>query len=82
MKIVMINKINMNAYDTLCWNYKKRKKYILGVVYRPPKLSKENDIILYDEIKSIIYKNAVIWIDFNNLSVNWLTLTGDRVGIR
>ena len=38
-------------------------------------------MILYNEIKSIIKdKNAVICRDFNNPSVNWSTLTGDREG--
>ena len=58
---------------------RKKKKYILGVVYRPPKLSEENDIFLYDEIRSVIKdKNVVICGDFNNPSVNWSTLTADR----
>ncbi len=40
---------------------KKNKKYVLGVIYRSPKQSEENDIKLYNEIKSIIKdKNAVI----------------------
>ncbi len=51
--------------------------------YRPPKLSEENDMALYNEIKSVIKdKNAVICGDFNNLSVNWSTLTGNREGQR
>ncbi len=46
---------------------KKNKKYVLGVTYRPPKQSEENDKKLYNKIKSIIkYKNAVICWDFNN----------------
>ena len=61
---------------------KKYKKYILGMVYRPLKLSEENYRILYDEIKSVIKdKNAVICGDLNN-SVNWSTLTADREGTR
>ena len=61
----------------------KNKKYILCVVYRPPKLSEDNDRILYDEIKSVNKdKNAVICGDFNNPSVNWSTITADREGTR
>ena len=61
----------------------KNKKYILGVVYKPPKLSEENDKILYDDIKSVIEdKNAVFCGDFNNLSVSWSTLTANREGTR
>ena len=69
---------------TLCWNYEKKKYiYILGVVYRPQKLSEENYIILYDEIRSVIKdKYAVIYGDYNNPSVNWSTLTADREGTR
>ncbi len=38
---------------------------------------------LYNEIKSVIKdKNAVICGDFNNPSVNWSTLTGNRGGQR
>ncbi len=55
------------------------KKYILGVMYRTPKQSEENDMRLYDEIRSIIKdKNSVICGDFNNPIVNWSTLSGDR----
>ena len=74
MKVVKINKINVDAYDTML---KLRKK--IRNIYRPPKLSEENDRILYDEIRSVIKdKNAVICGDFNNPSVNWSTLTADR----
>ena len=52
-------------------------------MYRPPKQTEENDMRLYNEIKSIIKdKNAVICGDFNNPSVNWSTLHGDREGQR
>ena len=62
----------MDAYDTLYVEITERnKKYILGVVYKPPKLSEENDKILYDEIKSIIKdENAVICGDYTNPTVN------------
>ena len=47
MKVVKMNKINVNAYDTPYVEItEKNKKYILDVVYRPPKLRQENDIIL------------------------------------
>ncbi len=59
------------------------KKIILGVIYRPPKLSEESESKLYDEIKNIINnKNAVICGDFNKPSVNWLVLSGDSEGRR
>ncbi len=60
----------------------KNKKYVLGVIYRSPKQTEENDKkILYNEIKSIIKdKNAVISGDFNNPSVNWSALSSDREG--
>ncbi len=62
---------------------KKNKKYVLGVIYRPPKQNKENGKKLYNEIKCIIKdKNAVICGDFNNPSVNWSTLSSDREGKR
>ncbi len=61
----------------------KNKKYVLGVIYRPPKQTEEIDKKLYNEIKSFIKdKNAVICGDFNNPSVNWSTLSSDREGRR
>ena len=66
--VVKINKINVDAYNTLYVEIKKKeKKYIIGVVYKPPKLSEDNENILYDEIKTIIKdKNSVICGDLNN----------------
>ncbi len=79
-----LSEIDVEPYDSLYVEIKKNnKKYTLGVVYRPPKLSEENDVMLYNEIKSVIKdKNAVIWGDFNNSSVSWSTLMGDREGRR
>ncbi len=67
-----LSKIDVEPYDSLYIEIKKNnKKYILGVVYRPPKLSEENDMMLYNEIKSVIKdRNTVICGDFNNPSVN------------
>ena len=64
----------MDAYNSLHVEItEKNKKYI----YRPSKLNKkENYIMLNNEIKFINKdNNAVIWIDFNNRSVSWSTLT-------
>ena len=74
----------MDAYNTPYVEItEKYKKYILGVVYRPMKLSDDNYIIFYNEINSAIKDdNSVICGDFNNLSVNWSTLTADREGTR
>ncbi len=80
-----VSKIDVEPYDSLYVEIKKnnRKYYILGVVYRPPKLSEENDMALYNESKSVIKdKNAMICGDFNNPSVRWSTLTGNREGQR
>ncbi len=79
-----VSKIDVEPYDSIYVEIKKNnRKYILGVVYRPPKLSEENDMALYNEIKSVIKdKNTVICGDFNNPSVNWSTLTGNREGQR
>ena len=84
INIIKLSKIDVEEYDTLYVEIKNNKKtYILRVVYRPPKQTEENDIRLYNEIKSVIKdKNAVICGDFNNPSVNWSTLTGDREGRR
>ncbi len=75
-----VSKIDVEPYDSLYVEIKKNyRKYILGVIYRPPKLSEENDMALYNEIKSVIKdKNAVICGDFHNPSVNWSTLTGNH----
>ncbi len=65
------------------WKLQKSKKYVFGVIYRPPKQSEENDKKLCNEIKSITKdKNAVICGDFDNPSVNWSTLSRDREGKR
>ncbi len=82
--VVKVSKIDAEEYDSLYVEIKNNnKKYILGVVYRPSKQSEENDMRLYNEIKSIIKdKNTVICEDFNNPSVNWSTLSGDREGRR
>ena len=84
IKAVKISKTDVDTYDSLYVEVtKKNRKYVLGVVYRPPKQSEENDIMLYNEIKSIIKdKNAVVCGDFNNPSVNWSSLTSDREGKR
>ena len=55
MKVVKISKTNFDAYDSLYVEImEKNKKYILGIVYRTPKQSKENHIMIHDEIISII----------------------------
>ena len=55
MKVIQINKTDVNVYDSLYVEIiENNKKYILAVVYRPPKQSKETYIMLYDEIKPII----------------------------
>ncbi len=81
---IKVSKIDVEKYDSLYVEIKNNnKKYILGVVYRSPKQTEENDMKLYNEIKSIIKdKKTVISGDFNNPSVNWSTLTGDREGRR
>ena len=75
IKAVKISKTDVDTYDSLYVEVtKKNRKYVLGVVYRPPKQSEENNIMLYNEIKSIIKdKNAVVCGDFNPG-----TLTMDR----
>ncbi len=80
IKVVKISITDVDAYDSLYVEVTgKDKKYVLGVIYRPPKQSEENDKKLYNEIKSVIKdKNAVICGDFNNPSVNWSTLSSDR----
>ncbi len=84
INVVKITKTDVDAYDSLYVEVtEKNKKYVLGVIYRPPKQSEENDKKLYNEIKSIIKdENAVICGDFNNPSVNWSTLSSDREGRR
>ncbi len=84
MNVVQIKKIDEVEYDSLYVEVKvSGKKVILGVIYRPPKLSEENEINLYDEIKNIIKnKNAVICGDFSHPSVNWSGLSCDSEGRR
>ncbi len=62
LRIVKISKTDVDEYDSLYVEVtEKNKKYVLGVIYRPPKQSEEYDIMLYNEIKSTIKdKNAVI----------------------
>ncbi len=84
LNVSKVSKIDVEEYDSPYVEIKiNNKKYILGVVYRLPKQTEENNMRLYNEIKSIIKdKNTVILGDFNNPSVNWSTLTGDREGRR
>ncbi len=84
IKVVKISKTDVYAYDSLYVEVtEKNKKCVLGVIYRPPKQSEENDKKLYNEIKCVIKgKNEVICGDFNNPSVNWSTLSSNREGRR
>ena len=84
IKAVQLNKADVDAYDSLYIETAVRnRKYVIGVIYRPPKQNEDNDKALYKEIKDLIKnKNAVICGDFNNPSVNWSTLSGDREGQR
>ncbi len=84
LSVNKLGKVAVEEYDSLYVEIKNnKKKNISGVVYRPPKESEENDMRLYDEIRSIIKdKKSVICGDFNNPSVNWSTLSGDREGRR
>ena len=79
MKVVKINRTNVDAYETLYVEIiEKKLKFILDVVYRPLKLSEENYKKFYEKIKAFNKdKNAVICEDFNNHSVNWSTLTSN-----
>ncbi len=55
IKVVKISKTDADAYDSLYVEVTdKNKKYVLGVIYRPPKQNEENDKKLYNEIKSVI----------------------------
>ena len=47
---------------------KRNKKYIIGVVYRPPKQNEENQIMLYNSIKSVRNRKVVTCGDFNKAS--------------
>ena len=77
MKVVKINKINADAYDTLYVRITEKKRNISSSYYT------ENYTISYNEIKSVIIdKNTVICGDFNNPSVNLSSLTADSEGIR
>ncbi len=62
IKVVKISKTDVDVYNPLYVEVtEKNKKYVLGVIYRPPKQTKENYKKLFNEIKSIIKdKNAVI----------------------
>lgn len=75
---IKFNKIHVKSYDSLFVQLKKNnKKYILGVLHTAPRQSEEIDMMLYNENETIHKDiNEVKCGDFNNLSINWKTLTG------
>ncbi len=51
---------------------------ILGVVYRPPNLSRENSKLIWDEIdRACRNRNVCILGDFNYRNINWAEKTGN-----
>ena len=60
-----------------------KKHLIIATIYRPPKMTLDNDKMLYDEIESVIKtKTSIICGDFNLPHINWRLFTSDNEGSR
>ncbi len=79
-----IEKVNRPAYESIYVKIKVNRKYIILVtIYRPPKMSPEDDILLYDEIEAVVKtKPAIICGDFNLPRINWRLFAADNEGSR
>ena len=79
-----IEKVNRAAYESIYVKIKVNGKYIiLATIYRPPKMSLEDDSLLYDEIEAVVKtKPSIICGDFNLPRINWRLLSSDSEGSR
>ena len=81
---IEINKANSTAYESVYVKLKiNRKHIIVATIYRPPKMTSENDEILFNEIETITRtKTCIICGDFNLPHINWKILTSNNEGSR
>ena len=81
---IEIKKTSRPAYESVYVKLKiNRRHLIVATIYRPPKTTRQNDILLYSELETIIKtKTAVICGDFNLPTINWKLLTSDNEGSR
>ena len=79
-----INRSSSPSYEAVYVKLKVNKKHIIAAtIYRPPKTTLENDIILYNELETIIKNKAsIIFGDFNLPRINWKKLSSDNEGSR
>ena len=79
-----ISRTNTPSYEAVYVKLKVNKKHIIvATIYRPPKTTLENDIILYNELEAIVKtKTSVILGDFNLPRINWKNLSADNEGTR
>ena len=79
-----INKEKRSAYESVYVKIKINKQYlIIATIYRPPKMTPENDKLLYDEIETVVKtKTSIICGDFNLPRINWKLFTSDSEGSR
>lgn len=81
---IEIEKVNRPGYESVYVKLKvNRKNLIVATIYRPPKTTKVNDKLLYNELEAIIKtKTALICGDFNLPHIDWKLLTSDTEGSR
>ena len=79
-----VEKVNRPAYESLYVKIRVNGKYIiLATIYRPPKMSLEDDNLLYDEIEAVVKtKPSIICGDFNLPRINWRLFSSDNEGSR
>ena len=68
--------VNVVDYDEAIWCniLIKGAKLTVGVVYRCPSTSKEQDVILHNVISHVSRNDCVIIGDFNHVDVRWISL--------
>lgn len=79
-----IKKENRSAYESVYVKIKINKTYlIIATIYRPPKMTLENDKLLYEELETVVKtKTSIICGDFNLPHINWRLFTSDNEGSR
>ena len=79
-----LSRSNTPSYEAVYVKLKVNKKHIIvATIYRPPKTTLENDIMLYNELETILKtRTSIIFGDFNLPRINWKNLSSDNEGSR
>ena len=81
VKCIINNSIKVGNYMESLWveAIGKKGKLIIGVLYRPPNLSREDSEPLLREIsRASRFSNVCIMGDFHFRNIDWDTMVGDR----